>query len=197
MKKKLLLSLTTAIVVASSASIAYADGIQIENDLESNYSLTNKTNDAVSYEKLEGEEFQNVATINSNGNTYMVYYNDEIRDNNGYKYKIHGITINWSDSRGSYFDRYLYMKAEIIERPVERVSYGKVSMEAAKNDVAIDLNTWDANFLRCNVKGNLSAFLSYSDYTCNIGSTGFWELCDTSNEFIESGNTIKIYIRSK
>jgi len=194
MKKEFIIVLITVMVMASSSIAAYADGIQIENDLESNHSLTNNTNDAVSYEKLEGVEFQNVATINSNGNTYMVYYNDEIRDNSGYKYKIHGITTNRQEV---YFDRYLYMKAEIIERPVERVSYGKVSMEAAKNDVAIDLNTWDANFLRCNVKGNLSAFLSYSDYTRNIGSTGFWELCDTSNEFIESGNTIKIYIRSK
>jgi len=198
MKKKLLLALTTVMVMASTIT-AYAKEVQIENDLGGNYSTINSTN-AVSYEQLEGE-FQNAATINAHGNTYVVYYNNEIIDSKGFKYKIHGITTTPNeripDERIYPAEWGLYMKAEIIERPAERTSIGRVSMEASKNDITIDPSSWEADFLYYNAKGTLAAFLDYSDYTDNVGSVGFWQLCHTSNDYIESGNTIKIYIRSK
>jgi len=190
MKKEFIIVLITVMVMASSSIAAYADGIQIENDLESNHSLTNNTNDAVSYEKLEGE-FQNAATTNLNGNTYIVYYNDEITTSTGYKYKIHGII-----SSLIHLENPLYLEVEFIEQPPTREVYvGWVPVEVTKNDVPLEPTSWDADFLYYSTKGRLSAWDSY--YHHLEEEHIIWALAKTANKYIESGNTIKIYIRSK
>jgi len=217
MKKKSLLALTTAIVMISSLT-TYAGQWKQENNTwwyqndngsypangweqidsnlyyfgEDGYLLTNTTtpdsyqvdgNGARINEKAA--EFEHATTLYSNGNTYIVYYNNEITCSEGYKYKIHGAILNME---------WIFMEVELLEKPNERTYNGDVSMEVTKNDETIDLNSWDAEFLNCGVKGNLSTL---SRGAGNNDAMQYWYLCNTSNKYIESGNTIGIYIRGK